>query len=156
METPLVDAEGFPRADLDIMSIRKARNSIACAFRDPKLPDFIIICSFSGLTNDRKSLTEEIEKLLLELHEEERANAMDADNAPTHADSGVHRTTNRPFLKVESALYGSPAYDGGLVADDLVVQCGPIHGNNFEGLDKLSATISEHIGVRLVSRKMWR
>lgn len=30
METPLVDAEGFPRADLDIISIRKARHSINC------------------------------------------------------------------------------------------------------------------------------
>jgi|EndMetStandDraft_8_1072994.scaffolds.fasta_scaffold549308_1 hypothetical protein len=32
MDTPLVDEEGFPIADLDILSIRKARNSIVCKF----------------------------------------------------------------------------------------------------------------------------
>merc|ERR1712050_560084 len=31
---PLVDEEGFPRADLDIYAIRKARNRLACAQTD--------------------------------------------------------------------------------------------------------------------------
>ena len=30
MDGPLVDAEGFPRADIDVYSVRHARHSIIC------------------------------------------------------------------------------------------------------------------------------
>jgi hypothetical protein len=32
METPLVDQEGYPVADLDIIQIRKTRHTIICRF----------------------------------------------------------------------------------------------------------------------------
>ncbi|KAI6177481.1 Nas2-N domain-containing protein [Aphelenchoides bicaudatus] len=127
MNTQLVDQEGFPVADLDIVQIRKARHSIIC------------------LSNDRKSLTDKIEGLLIELHEASRQQAgehMDtADQAQT-----AHRTSNKPFLEVENVIYGSPAFYGGLVTEDIVIQCGPLHADNFKGIQNLSEVIAEHVG----------
>jgi len=57
MKTPLVDEEGFPINELDIISIRKARHSIIC------------------LMNDRKKVTDDIESMLIELHEKARTNS---------------------------------------------------------------------------------
>ena len=47
---PLVDAEGFPRADVDVHATRTARHRLAC------------------LNTDHKALMEEIEKGLHALH----------------------------------------------------------------------------------------
>jgi hypothetical protein len=33
------------------------------------------------------------------------------------------------------------------LVDDLIVQFGSIHGDNFEGLQKFSEMIQEHVGV---------
>lgn len=54
MKTSLVDTEGFPLSNVDIYSVRRARNAIICA------------------QNDRKKLTTEIEKAMLALHEQMR------------------------------------------------------------------------------------
>uniref|UniRef100_A0A914VDZ1 Nas2 N-terminal domain-containing protein n=1 Tax=Plectus sambesii TaxID=2011161 RepID=A0A914VDZ1_9BILA len=35
METPLVDAEGFPRADIDVYAVREARNKVICKLSFP-------------------------------------------------------------------------------------------------------------------------
>ncbi|EAN32582.2 hypothetical protein TpMuguga_02g00299 [Theileria parva strain Muguga] len=51
---PLVDDDQFPRNDIDIYEVRKARGRIMC------------------LKNDYEKLTEEIEKLLHELHKQHR------------------------------------------------------------------------------------
>ncbi|KAI6205317.1 hypothetical protein M3Y94_00778600 [Aphelenchoides besseyi] len=131
MNTPLVDGEGFPIASLDIVTIRKAKHSIIC------------------LTNDRKRLTDEIESLLGELHESARGVSTKNEDVPmagASEENVVHRTTNRPFLQVENVVYGSPAYYAGLKTDDLIIQCGPLHADNFKGLQHLGEVIKESVG----------
>merc|ERR1712048_99637 len=53
---PLLDEQGFPRNDIDIGAIRKARNKIACT------------------QNDHIALMREIDKALQELHQAQREN----------------------------------------------------------------------------------
>lgn len=57
MKTPLVDGEGFPLANVDVYSIRHARQTLICA------------------RNDRQKLTDQIEAMMLELHANARQNA---------------------------------------------------------------------------------
>lgn len=52
----LVDAEGFPRNDIDVYQVRQARHQIVC------------------LQNDLKALMKEIEQGLIEIHADAKVN----------------------------------------------------------------------------------
>ncbi|KAJ3218015.1 hypothetical protein HK099_005281, partial [Clydaea vesicula] len=54
MTEPLTDSENFPRADIDVYTVRITRNKIIC------------------LQNDIKNLNLKIEKALITFHEEEK------------------------------------------------------------------------------------
>ena len=54
MEQPLVDSEGYPRADVDVYQVRHARHDIRCK------------------QNDLKSLMKDIERGLHSLHSQAR------------------------------------------------------------------------------------
>lgn len=54
MNSPLVDKDDYPLADIDIYAVRNARNALICA------------------QNDRRNLTEQIESLIHRIHEEAR------------------------------------------------------------------------------------
>ncbi|CAD5234526.1 unnamed protein product [Bursaphelenchus xylophilus] len=127
METPLVDAEGFPRSDLDLPAIRLTRKNII------------------ALTNDRKALTDEIEKALGELHQ--KTPGLSGTAKPT--EPAVRRPTNRAFLLVENVVYNSPAYHAGLAEGDKVVQFDKIHALNFEGLRQISEVVTGLVGKEL-------
>jgi hypothetical protein len=54
MRAPLVDDEGFPRADIDVYEVRRHRQSVI------------------RLRNDRRALSDQMERALHELHAQER------------------------------------------------------------------------------------
>lgn len=56
MNESLLDAEGFPRADIDVYAVREARHKIIC------------------LQNDLKATMSEIEKGLISVHADARTN----------------------------------------------------------------------------------
>lgn len=56
MNESLLDAEGFPRSDIDVYAVRQARHQIIC------------------LQNDLKSTMKEIEQGLISVHAEARTN----------------------------------------------------------------------------------
>ena len=96
MSTPLVDAEGFPRADIDIWAIRHARVRVI------------------ELRNDITAIVEKIKGAL------EEAAAEDASAAATPTTNGVSNVNSittgvngvyesRPFGKVNGLAPGSPA-----------------------------------------------
>lgn len=62
MNEPLVDANGFPRNDIDVHQIRMARNKIIC------------------LTNDARNLMKQIEEKLFKFHELEKQKQQNEDN----------------------------------------------------------------------------
>ncbi|GLB38331.1 putative 26S proteasome non-ATPase, regulatory subunit [Lyophyllum shimeji] len=119
METPLVDAEGFPRADIDIYAIRGARVRII------------------ELRNDLKAITNEIGKALEVAYDPALAAASAAAEAAPQE--------RRPFAKVNAVAPGSPAAEADLQREDLVVKFGPLDhrtftASNLQPLAELVAT----------------
>ncbi|KAI0320519.1 hypothetical protein OF83DRAFT_1104314 [Amylostereum chailletii] len=86
MQTQLVDAQGFPRADIDVLAVRTARVRII------------------ELRNDLSGLTDEIGKALEGVYER---------TPDTEKDAGQNETREElmPFAKVNGVAPGSPAAD---------------------------------------------
>ncbi|KAK0402354.1 hypothetical protein QR680_016288 [Steinernema hermaphroditum] len=126
MDTPLVDEEGFPKAEIDVYSVRHARSAIIC------------------LRNDRKELTNKIETLLHTLHGEQR---QQPDGEAARKSSSeipiVHRTTNKPFIRITSLAPQSPAAQDGIKNGDEIIQFGPLHGDNFRKLEDVAKVVKD-------------
>uniref|UniRef100_A0AC34FR28 Nas2 N-terminal domain-containing protein n=1 Tax=Panagrolaimus sp. ES5 TaxID=591445 RepID=A0AC34FR28_9BILA len=130
MKAPLVDAQDFPRNDINIYEVRDARVNII------------------RLRNDRDQLTKEIEEKISNIHTDttktdpktSQTAAVEDDEPP------VRRTTNKPILRISSVSEGSPAEEGGLEVDDLVIQFGKLHGDNFTGLEQLAEETKSYLG----------
>uniref|UniRef100_F1L3L6 26S proteasome non-ATPase regulatory subunit 9 n=1 Tax=Ascaris suum TaxID=6253 RepID=F1L3L6_ASCSU len=131
MKTPLVDGEGFPLANVDVYSIRHARQTLICA------------------RNDRQKLTDQIEAMMLELHANARQNAP-LTRPSDEEEQPVHRTSNRPFARVDKVLPLSPAQHSGLKDGDHIVQFGSLHAANFADMAQFTNVVQNSIGVWLV------
>mmetsp|Transcript_2444 Transcript_2444/g.5601 ORF Transcript_2444/g.5601 Transcript_2444/m.5601 type:complete len:239 (-) Transcript_2444:591-1307(-) len=126
----LVDEEGFPRADIDIPTIRKHRHRLAI------------------LKTDRKALERDIEEKLHELHEAQRnlpddeededqkestRNESQARTALVEPATRVHLGSESglgddlvPLALVNQVFDGSPAQEAGLEEGDRIVQFGVV------------------------------
>lgn len=102
MNGPLVDAEGFPRNDIDIYQVRQARQTIIC------------------LQNDHKELMNQIQTLLNQYHAEiattdpelvNRASALDLKEEEERGSGGTNMTIQdtRVILLVNLVSPNSPA-----------------------------------------------
>ncbi|KAG6820723.1 hypothetical protein H0H93_012776 [Arthromyces matolae] len=96
MQTPLVDADGFPRADIDVYAVRSARVRII------------------ELRNDLAAVTDQIAKALETIY------------SPTNGSKEDTSGDQRPFARVNSVAPGSPAAQAGLQSDDLLLKFGPL------------------------------
>lgn len=96
MTIPLVDSEGFPRADLDIYAIRSARTRIV------------------ELRNDLKYTMGEIEKALQKVYDPSLSPSAPSPVPTAPADVSPTPNTHTeeilsPFAKVDGVAPGSPA-----------------------------------------------
>ncbi|CAI2738358.1 unnamed protein product [Dicrocoelium dendriticum] len=99
MDSPLVDREGFPRSDIDVASVRTARNRII------------------HLNNDHKSVMLAMEEALNQMHQLMRTPngvASPVANAELYGGSSspqdvVVSTSLEPFLLVDEVKSESPA-----------------------------------------------
>ncbi|KIH59815.1 hypothetical protein ANCDUO_09943 [Ancylostoma duodenale] len=48
-------------------------------------------------------------------------------------------------------MQNSPAAEGGLMADDLIIQYGMLHADNFKDMKEVSATTAKHEGSETIS-----
>jgi 26S proteasome non-ATPase regulatory subunit 9 len=127
MKTPLVDHEGFPRADIDIFAIRHARAAL--------LP----------LYNDLKYKMDEIHDALANLH-------LQSKNDP-----GIITSPKEliPFAKISGVAPDSPADEAGLLRGDLVIEFDDINSNTKEPLKKMAAEIGglEFKAIRVIVQR---
>ncbi|NXP50879.1 PSMD9 ATPase, partial [Heliornis fulica] len=130
MNGPLVDAEGFPRDDIDLYQVRAARHDIVC------------------LQNDHKALMKQVEEALHQLHAREKEkHARDEAEALAEA---MSQSLPRPFARVNAVTPGSPASLSGLQVDDEIVEFGSVNVNNFQNLQNI-ATVVQHSEGRPLS-----
>ncbi|KAJ2615671.1 putative 26S proteasome regulatory subunit [Coemansia sp. RSA 1365] len=111
----LVDEEGYPRGDIEIVAIRQIRQSLICK------------------QNDLRELMSEIEKKLVSLHSTTSASALDAE------------TSQRPFARVSIVTPNSPASEAGLLVGDKIVKYGSVDATNHDNLKKLSTETINNI-----------
>jgi 26S proteasome non-ATPase regulatory subunit 9 len=116
MNGPLVDAEGYPRADIDLYNVRLARQHINC------------------LQNDYKMLMNDIENHLYSLHSEIRAKQEQPKNLIAH----------KPFLRVTQIDSNSPSQEAGLQLNDEIMQFGPfVESNTDKTLGQIAELVSK-------------
>lgn len=122
----LVDAEGYPRNDIDIMRISTLRNRHAI------------------LNTDLAELMKEIEKGLHSLH-------ADAPKPEPSRESSSSTMFLEPFLLVHSCVTESPAYKSGLRTGDLITKLGSLRAGQFkaEGFAGVAAQIVEDKAIRI-------
>lgn len=87
----LVDAEGFPRNDIDVFVVRQARQQIIC------------------LQNDHQALMKNIEQLLHELHANAKQVNVSEYLAHNVGNINLNDAKKKPILKVKDVAVGSPA-----------------------------------------------
>ncbi len=143
----LVDSEGFPRGDIDILAIRKLRNRYAV------------------LQTDHKDIMKKIEAGLHELHGRSKPSttttaATDSSSlASASAPSGKSKTggksnilsdidpsTMTPMVLVESVAQFSPADEAKLLAKDKVIVFGSVkktHGTPTSEQNPLGEIVRE-------------
>lgn len=155
MTTPLVDREGFPRADLDIYAIRRARHRI------------------TELRNDLKDITNEIGKVLEQVFDPSVAALVPSTSVSVEASSlpsNIEGDNPKPFARVDGVAPGSPAAESGLRREDLIVKFGHLTRTSAALLQRLAELISvsenrelvvqvlreeETLNLNLIPRKGW-
>nr|Q9WTV5.1 RecName: Full=26S proteasome non-ATPase regulatory subunit 9; AltName: Full=26S proteasome regulatory subunit p27; AltName: Full=Transactivating protein Bridge-1 [Rattus norvegicus]AAD32925.1 transactivating protein BRIDGE [Rattus norvegicus] len=136
MNEPLVDCEGYPRADVDLYQVRTARHNIIC------------------LQNDHKALMKQVEEALHQLHardKEKQARDMaeareEAMNRRLASDSPA---LPKAFARVNSISPGSPASIAGLQVDDEIVEFGSVNTQNFQSLQNVGTVVQHSEGKPL-------
>lgn len=114
MKTALVDADGYPRADIDIYAIKHARAALA------------------PLYNDLTSKTGEIESALIALH-----------SIPVDPTETAQVIEIRPFAKVNGVAPDSPAGSSGLQRGDLILMFGEIDCLQTSPLEKIAKILPD-------------
>ena len=147
MQTPLVDEEGFPRADIDIWAVRHARVRII------------------ELRNDLSAVMDDIMMGLQGVYNPALAqNTSTAPSEPAPNPSGLF-----PFAKVDGVAPGSPAATAvrpfgtshmrlinevfqGLLRDDLILSFGSLTRDSFSSnsLQPLASLVASQENVRLM------
>ncbi|KAI0648105.1 hypothetical protein C8Q79DRAFT_1008460 [Trametes meyenii] len=111
MDTPLVDHEGFPRADIDVWAVRHARVRII------------------ELRNDHKTL---MDKIMLALQDVYAPGAQASEESAASLSSAeAANDVLQPFARVDGVAPGSPAASAGLLREDLVLSFGPLTKSSF-------------------------
>ncbi|GAB1290158.1 26S proteasome non-ATPase regulatory subunit 9 [Apodemus speciosus] len=153
MSEPLVDCEGYPRADVDLYQVRTARHNIIC------------------LQNDHKALMKQVEEALHQLHARDKEKqARDIAEAREEARNRRLGSSSpvppQAFARVNSISPGSPAsiaklqrttgafytknlQDEGLQVDDEIVEFGSVNTQNFQSLQNVGTVVQHSEGKPL-------
>ncbi|XP_055678382.1 26S proteasome non-ATPase regulatory subunit 9 [Lutzomyia longipalpis] len=135
MDESLLDAEGFPRSDIDVHQVRTARHNIICT------------------RNDLKGLMGQIEQGLEHYFAEQRLNGAAASSSGTSSTTKLANyvenggvavsteapaATQNPICKVNLVAAGGPAEQAGFRVGDEVVEFGTLNASNFRELSQIA------------------
>jgi 26S proteasome non-ATPase regulatory subunit 9 len=165
MSTRLVDAQGFPRADIDIVAVRTARVRVI------------------ELRNDRARLTDAIAQALADVHSSTSQLSHAVKINGSSDTPGLSRTSTPeagpprvlvPFARVDGVAPGSPAQQAvrigtqpdnllkvsdcakhvqGLQREDLILAFGGLTAQSFlnSSLQPLAQLVTSHENVKLIN-----
>ena len=154
----LLDKEGFPKAGLDLVSIRTARHDLICTQNDLKNLMEIIekkMAIYFEELNSNKTEQEEIKE------EEEPKEKLNTKKTETTAgavgeDPKINSNKNdvdikEPFAKILTIEKGSPAEEAGLKQDDAIINFNGIlyKGVSYNPLVTLSEIVKSKIGEKI-------
>ncbi|XP_052510686.1 26S proteasome non-ATPase regulatory subunit 9 [Budorcas taxicolor] len=132
MNEPLVDCEGYPRADVDLYQVRTARHNIVC------------------LQNDHKAVMKQVEDALHQLHardkEKQARDLAEAHREALSRDQSQGLSPAQAFAKVNSVSPGSPASTAGLQVDDEILEFGSVNTQNFQSLQNIGSVVQHSEG----------
>ncbi|KIK52062.1 hypothetical protein GYMLUDRAFT_979542 [Collybiopsis luxurians FD-317 M1] len=137
MQSPLVDADGFPRPDIDIYAVRGARVRII------------------ELRNDLKDVTAAIGKALEAVYDRSQAQPAESSKGRESEKEGGSEEP-RPFAKVDGVVPGSPAADAGLCREDLIIKFGQLIHSSFSSnsltpiAELVGASENTSIGIKVL------
>lgn len=120
MSGPLVDSEGYPRADIDLYKVRLARQQINC------------------LKNDYKQVMNLIEIELGKIY---------SSNKPSESvnGGGAAVVRGRAFCEITQVDAESPASEAGFRVGDQIVQFGPfVHESVGRNLAEIAELVKSH------------
>lgn len=118
MESPLVDSDGFPRADIDVWAVRHARVRII------------------ELRNDHKALMDKIMVALQDVYDPSTV----ARDAPVSSSTQASSSALEPFARVDGVAPGSPA--AAAVRDSHRVPCLKLIPSTRVSCGKISSYLS--------------
>lgn len=160
IKDPLIDAEGFPRSDIDLLNVRAKRHRLAC------------------IQTDYKVLMKELESVVHALHQlpapaAAAAAATSATISNTAATSGARAAEASgargegvdeskeearsptaesnvepllPFAIIDEVSEGSPAAEAGLRVGDRLLQFGDVTKANSDQLRAIPGVVRQHLG----------
>ncbi|CAF2495432.1 unnamed protein product [Rotaria sp. Silwood2] len=137
MTEELVDRDGYPRNDIDLVRVRQIRQRVIC------------------LQNDHKALMKQIEAGLIQVHENNVNNSSNTTESITTAPSNTSFPNKEPFLRVDIVSSQSPAEIAGLHVGDLICRIGTIRKDNFRTIQDVASLVnnSENRSVTLLVQR---
>ncbi len=132
MDTPLVDCNGYPRADIDIATVRATRAQII------------------RLRNDFKALMVKIQR---KVESGFNSGIPKSQSAVVNKRGPVETVTQpaKPFAIVNSVAEGSPASEAGLRKDDQLVKFGHVESHNHNELQMLRTEVERAMNCNVKS-----
>lgn len=130
MQTPLV-CDGFPRSDIDVVSVRLIRVKII------------------RVRNDHKRVLLELEQKMIAHFQLQRAggdNTMMLDVVQV-AEMPISLPTNVPFALIQEVASGSPAEASGLRNNDKLVRFGDVTATNHNRLQAIPSRVKANVPV---------
>ncbi|KAL1460761.1 hypothetical protein WDU94_012712 [Cyamophila willieti] len=135
MHEALVDAEGYPRQDVDVFQVRNARNRIIC------------------IQNDLRGLMKEIEDNLHLVHSIDGASAQTTPDSQSITNNGSNGTATplfNPIARIGDVVPNSPAHNAGLGKDDIILEFGPVNSSNFKSLQDFAGIVRSNVNQDIV------
>lgn len=137
MSTPLTTSEGFPRDDLDLVSIRLLKRNI------------------NILRNDLKDVLERLTEVMSSQFQPATSQFQPATSpapaATSNQDSSQvsDQDSSIAFARVTGVKNGSPSHVAGLQLDDLIIQFHTVHAANHDQLRNISRTVIKNLNNEL-------